>query len=127
MSKKRKKQGNGEKWFMNSLAMVQYPRLKGEKSDRIVSPYYQEYVMEHPVDFAVIPELLQLAQHEHLADVRTHLEDAANEELPMQARVQHFDIAGSKMWNICFVESDPFCLQGVLAQFIHLWKNAGGI
>lgn len=124
MSKKRKKK---KEWFMNEAALIQYPRVEGETADRIVSSYYHENVTPHPVDFASIPELLTLAQHEHLEPVREHLENAANEKLPENVRIQHFDIAGAKMWLYCSTVRDPLSLHDAFTSFMTLWIQSGGV
>lgn len=116
----------------NLFEMVDRPRVEGETIERRVRQAYLEMrddLRQGPVDYSVIGALQDLLRPfvrtneiVNLAD--RHLIDAANEALPEEIRAEHFDIAGSLVWQ--FMESTGHRFpEG--AAFIHTWKGANGV
>lgn len=111
------------------------PMLEGE---RIARSFYHDYpriakqLRKGPVDFSIIPKLKQLVEEVSHDDrlprypdiVLDHLADAANEKLPLEAREQHFDIAGAIVWN-CF--KDYKHTEKIVPSYIHLFQEANGV
>lgn len=94
-------------------------------------PEYAKKLRKKPVDFTVIPQLLEhlqrfpirhvWAQHAFLS-VQQHLEDAANKQLPREIREQHFDIAGAILWQVL-----PPYMENRSGAWFFIWKEAGGV
>jgi hypothetical protein len=112
--------------------MVDRPRVEGEIIERRVRKVYLEMrddLREGPVDYSVIGALQDLlrpfVRTNGLVDLADrHLIDAANEELPEDVRAEHFDIAGSLVWQFMTETGHQFP-EG--AAFIHTWKGANGV
>jgi hypothetical protein len=104
--------------------MVALPLEEGEKLQRRVRIYYLKLYdeKEQVRDFNVIPLLKAYTQHTDLKDIIfAHLDEAANENLSTVARNQHFDIAGSIIWQTVKGQNS------VTAKALTLFMSAGGI
>lgn len=107
--------------------------VEGEKTQRVYRSGYPKYAKEHrpgPVNFSVIPQLRLLIEPEirgelpHYPElVLDHLDDAANEQLPVDVREQHFDIAGAIVWDCMF----PRGFDESGARYMKLFVEANGI
>lgn len=110
---------------------IEQPLLEGETTPLRNSQKYLDLAgnREPNIDWSVIPEMIQLVKE---SDARPwwreeaigHLQDAMNEDLPEQRRMQHFDHAGSRIWEGMFRGSAG--LSRNLGPLMILFKNAGG-
>lgn len=113
----------------NPFRMIDLPRIPGETVRRRVRERYLMALRSefNPTrDFTAIPKIVDTLDNQesmlyNLA--KDHLKDAANEDLPMEVRVHHFDIAGSLIYQSITQSENP--TKGTRA--LTLWRSAGGL
>lgn len=114
--------------------MTEFPLIEGENVQRRLSNQYiarknREDFRQNPVDFGVVAALQEylrpyVGQHEMAQIASLHLTDAANEDLPKDIREEHFDLAGSAVWQFNQLHRMELPEMGA---FIHVWRQAGGV
>jgi hypothetical protein len=107
------------------------PLLEDETRQRWYrATYYQLAAQQRsgPVGFHLIPQMRQLLKgHLNKPDIAAadeHLQNAGNEDLPLFAREQHFDIAGAKVWNYFISVKGN---DSILTDYMHLHMKGHGV
>lgn len=125
--------------------IIKEPHLPGELIPRWYNPTYPALVKkERPCGLTfdskmddAIKELMDVIQKVRksevagpgcvtLYNVTLHLHDARNKKLPQEAREQHYDIAGSIIWNTIRFNPER-STNRQLEHALDLWKCWGGV
>lgn len=111
---------------------IEQPLLEGETTVLRNSQKYLDIAgnREPNVDWAVIPEMIKIVEGSGLQEpwrqeALGHLRDAANENLSEQRRMQHFDHAGSRVWEGGTIFYRNGTMAG-LAKYMTLFARSGG-
>ena len=84
------------------------PKIDGETVQRSFKTSYEQFRRDHPQgnnrDFAACKEARMILSgtsdpNGFIGSAMVHLGDAINEDLPHEARVQHYDIAMARIWS----------------------------
>jgi hypothetical protein len=60
-------------------------------------------------------------------EAKEHMLNAMNPDLPLQTREQHFDIAGSKVWECYWGAPRRTAIEEGFIEWMNMWREAGGI
>jgi hypothetical protein len=116
----------------NQVGMIEKKMVDGETIQRRLSPQYEftaQTLRKGPVDFSVCSALQEylrpyVEQHELPQLAYQHLVDADNEDLAEDVRTEHFDLAGSMVWQFNSLHGFSFPEMGA---FFTVWKEANGV